>query len=155
MEVLLDLPHVRVTKVEQRNDGAYHITVESRLSYTVCRKCQRQIRRFYAHDDWLTLQHLPILGRRVFLRLRPKRFACPYCSDTPTTTQELPWYRARSPFTKALEEDLLRHCINQSLVDVALCAGVVNYSCQVAGATNPIILRHTRQVRGQHVQTGV
>jgi transposase len=124
MELLLDLPHVRVKKVEQSADGAYHITVESSLRHTVCRTCQRQIRSFYAHDDWLTLQHLPILGRRVFLRLRPKRFVCSYCSDKPTTTQELPWYRSRSPFTKALEEDLLRQCINQSLVDVSLRAGV-------------------------------
>lgn len=124
MEELLDLPHVRVTKVEHMTDGSYRITLESTLPGTTCRKCGRRITKSYGQDDWVTLQHLPILGHRVFLRLRPKRFRCPFCSDTPTTTQELSWYRPRSPFTKALEEDLLRQCVHQTLVDVCLRAGV-------------------------------
>jgi transposase len=41
-----------------------------------------------------------------------------------SSTQVLPWYRPRSPFTKALEEDLLRQCVHQTLVDVYLRAGV-------------------------------
>jgi transposase len=124
MEQLLDLPHVRVTKVEQTTDGSYRITLESTLPGTTCRKCGRRITTSYGHDDWVTLQHLPILGHRVFLRLRPRRFRCPACSDGPTTTQELSWYRARSPFTKALEEELLRQCVHQTLVDVCLRVGV-------------------------------
>lgn len=124
LEELLALPHVRVMKVEQTTDGAYRITVESTLPTTTCRKCGRTITSGWGHDDWVTLQHLPILGHRVFIRLRPKRFQCPYCSDRPTTTQELPWYRPRSPFTKALEEDLLRQCVHQTLVDVCLRAEV-------------------------------
>jgi transposase len=124
MEQLLDLPHVRVSKVEQTTDGSYRITLESMLPSTTCRKCGRRITTLHASDDWVTLQHLPILGHRVFLQLRPKRFRCSFCSDTPTTTQELPWYRPRSPFTKALEEDLLRQSVHQTLVDVCLRAGV-------------------------------
>ncbi len=124
LEELLALPHTRVTKVERTTDGAYHITVESTLSSTTCRKCGRTITASHGHDDWITLQHLPLLGHRVFLRLRPKRFQCPSCSDGPTTTQKLPWYRPRSPFTKALEEDLLRQCVHQTLVDVCLRAEV-------------------------------
>lgn len=124
LQTLLDLPHIRVLTVEQTASGEYRITLESTLGSTRCRKCGRSIARSHGHDDWLTLQHLPILGRRVFLRLRPKRFRCPFCSDEPTTTQELPWYRPRSPFTKALEEDLLQQCVNQTLSDVALRAGV-------------------------------
>jgi len=124
MQLLLDLPHIHVKKVEQSSNGDYQITVESTLSSTKCRKCARTISQAHGHDDWISLQHLPILGDRVFLRLRPKRFRCPYCSDGPTTTQELEWYRPRSPFTKALEEDLLRQCINQTLVDVCLRAAV-------------------------------
>ena len=93
LQTLLDLPHIRVLTVEQTASGEYRITLESTLGSTRCRKCGRSISRSHGHDDWLTLQHLPILGRRVFLRLRPKRFRCPFCSDEPTTTQELPWYQ--------------------------------------------------------------
>lgn len=124
LEELLALPHIRVMKVEQTLDGTYRITVESTLSSTRCRKCGRTITTSHGHDEWLTLQHLPLLGHRVLLRLRPKRFQCPHCGDKPTTTQELPWYRPRSPFTKALEEDLLRQCVHQTLVDVCLRAEV-------------------------------
>ncbi|MBX0330183.1 ISL3 family transposase [Oscillochloris sp. ZM17-4] len=124
MEQLLDLPHVRVTKVEQTTDGSYRITIESTLPSTTCRKCGRRITTPHASDDWVTLPHLPILGHRVFLQLRPKRFRCFFCADTPTTTQALSWYRPRSPFTKALEENLLRQCVHQTLVDVCLRAGV-------------------------------
>jgi transposase len=124
LEELLAFPHIRVMKVERTSDGAYRITVESTLNSTTCRKCQRTITASNGHDDWITLQHLPLLGHRVFLRLRPRRFICSYCSDRPTTTQELPWYRPRSPFTKALEEDLLRQCVHQTLVDVCLRAEV-------------------------------
>jgi transposase len=71
-------------------------------------------------DDWITLQHLPLMGAKVFLRLRPKRFRCPSCADGPTTTQELTWYRSRSPFTTAFEEHLLFQCVNSTIEDVSL-----------------------------------
>lgn len=123
-EELLALAHADVREVERTTDGAYRITVESTLTSTTCRKCGRTISASHGHDEWITLQHLPILGHRGFLRLRPKRFQCPYCSDGPTTTQELPWYRPRRPFTKALEEDRLRQGVHQTLVDVCLRAAV-------------------------------
>jgi transposase len=66
------------------------------------------------------LQHLPICGSKVFIRLQPKRFRCPYCSERPTTTQALPWYRPRSSLTKAYENYLLMQCINSTIEDVSI-----------------------------------
>jgi hypothetical protein len=38
MEQLLDLPHVRVSKVEQTTDGSYRITLERTLPSTTHRR---------------------------------------------------------------------------------------------------------------------
>jgi transposase len=119
-ELLLKLPHIHVIRVEQTNAGAYIVTVESTLQHTTCHTCKRRIDTFYRLDDGIMLQHLPMCGSKVFIRLQPKRFRCPFCSGSPTTTQELPWYRPRSQFTKAYEDYLLMQCINSTVKDVSI-----------------------------------
>lgn len=118
-ELLLKLAHIRVLRVEQTQTDAYIITVESTLQYATCHTCKRRIDTFYRLDEWIMLQHLPICGSKVFIRLQPKRFRCPYCSSSPTTTQELPWYRPRCQFTIAYEAYLLIQCINSTVKDVS------------------------------------
>jgi len=119
-EMLLKLAHIRVLRVEQTKADAYIVTVESTCQHTLCHTCKRRIDTFYRLDDWIMLQHLPICGSMVFIRLQPKRFRCPYCSDGPTTTQELAWYRPRSQVTRAYEEYLVMQCINSTIKDVSL-----------------------------------
>jgi transposase len=80
----LDIPEVRVLNAELNPRGDCTITVESTREGTRCRKCGREIKDFHGVDEWITLRHLPILGRRVYLRLRPKRYRCPYCEGGPT-----------------------------------------------------------------------
>lgn len=119
-ELLLKLAHIRVLRVEQTKTDAYIITVESTLQHATCHTCKRRIDTFYRLDDWIMLQHLPICGSKVFIRVQPKRFRCPYCSGNPTTTQELSWYRPRRQFTNAYEEYLLIQCINSTIKDVSI-----------------------------------
>jgi transposase len=64
------------------------------------------------------LRHLPILGRVVYLRIRPKRFRCPFCDDHPTTTQTLDWYDPSALHTKAYECHLIVQMVNSTLSDV-------------------------------------
>jgi transposase len=116
----LDIPEVRVLTIEITPRGDCTITVESTLEGTKCRKCGREIREFHGLDEWLTLRHLPILGRKVLLRLRPKRYRCPYCEGGPTTTQELVWYTAKSPPTKAYEKYLLLQLVHATVEDGSL-----------------------------------
>ena len=116
----LDIPEVRVLQIEITPRGDCTITVESMRDGTQCRKCGQEIGTFHGLDEWLTLRHLPILGRKVFLRLRPKRYRCPYCEGGPTTTQELAWYMAKSPHTKAYEKYLLVQLVHATVEDVSL-----------------------------------
>lgn len=111
---------MRVLQIELTPRSECIITVESTLEGTECRKCGREIREGHGLEEWLTLRHLPILGRKVFLRLRPKRYRCPYCDGGPTTTQELGWYTAKSPHTKAYEKYLLLQLVHATVADVSL-----------------------------------
>ena len=103
-------------RTNQRGD--YIITVESTLKSTVCRICGREITQFHSHGKWIQLRHLSILGHRVYIRLRPKRYECPYCSGK-TTTQKLDWYEANSPHTKAYDQHLMLQLVSSTVEDVS------------------------------------
>jgi transposase len=120
ISIPLDIPDVRVLNVKTNEAGDCIITVESTLKHAKCYKCGRKIAKFHCQDEWITLRHLPILGRRVYVRIRPKRYQCPYCSDKPTSTQRLSWQEPNSPNTKAYEEHVLLQLINATIQDVSL-----------------------------------
>ena len=115
----LDLPNVKVLKTEQNDQGDIIITVESTLDEGRCRKCGQPLKTFYGYDKPIRLRHLPILGQRVYICLRPKRYQCETCDGHPTTTQQCEWYDARSPHTHAYEKHLLRLLVNSTLEDVS------------------------------------
>jgi transposase len=119
LSIPLDIPNVYVLKTRIDKNGAYVIIVESTRQSAVCQHCSREITRFHSHDKWIRLRHLPILGRPVYIRLRPKRYKCPYCDRGPTTTQQLDWYRPRSPHTKAYDQHLLLQLVNSTVEDVS------------------------------------
>ena len=113
----LDIPDVAVLSVRQDQRGDYIITVESQLEGTRCQYCGRKLSQLHGHGRWIKLRHLPILGRRVYLRLRPKQYICPDCGDK-LTTQQPDWYAARSPHTKAYDEYLMLSLVNSTIEDV-------------------------------------
>lgn len=123
LTIPLDIPDVRVIDIETNKRGDYIITVKSTLESTTCHQCGREISKFHSHDRAITLRHLPILGHQVYLRLRPKRYECPFCSSKQhrkISTQHLSWYRAKSPHTKAYAEQLLLQLVNSTIQDVAI-----------------------------------
>jgi transposase len=114
----LDLPDVRVLRSELTKQQELIIELESTLTSAVCRRCGRTITEFYAFDQPLKLRHLPVLGYVVYIRIRPKRFRCPYCDDHPTTTQRLSWYEPRATHTTAYDHHLLVQLVNSTIEDV-------------------------------------
>lgn len=122
----LDIPKVKVLKTHLNRDGDTIIIVESTVEGTQCRQCGRHITKFHGYDRWIKLRHLPILGRRVYIRLRPKRYRCPYCSDGPTTTQRLVWYEPNASTTKAYEAHVLLQLVNSTVEDVG-CKEAIGY----------------------------
>lgn len=118
ISIPLDISDVRVLQTDLTKAGEFILTVESTLNSTSCQRCGREISELHGTDKPRLLRHLPILGRPVYLRIRPKRFRCPFCDDHPTTTQQLDWYDPQALHTKAYERYLLMHLINSTISDV-------------------------------------
>jgi len=118
IEVPLDLPHVRVlhTSLDGRD---LTVTVESTLESATCPNCGEQTSELHSYGEPIRLRHLPVFGLRTRIELRPKRFICRRCPNTPTTTQQLSWYEPRSPHTKAFDDWLMLNLINSTEADVA------------------------------------
>jgi len=115
--VPLGIPDIEVLSVNLNERGDVIITVESTQVGTLCQHCGRKITRFHGHDQWIELRHLPILGRRSYIRLRPKRYECDSCGGN-TTTQSLDWYETKSPHTKAYDQHLMLQLVNSTVEDV-------------------------------------
>jgi transposase len=114
----LDIPDLRVLQTELTKESELIIPVESTLMSTICRRCGRTISEPHGVDEPRLLRHLPSFGRTVYLRIRPKRFRCPFCDDHPTTTQRLDWYEPNALHTKAYERHLILQLVNSTLSDV-------------------------------------
>jgi len=118
ISIPLGIPDVHVLSVELNEQGDYIVTVESTQVGTICQHCGRKITKSSGHGRWIELRHLPILGHRVYIRLRPKRYECPHC-DNKTTTQTLDWYETKSPHTKAYDRYLMMQLVNSTVEDVS------------------------------------
>jgi transposase len=114
----LDIPEVDVLTVEVNEQGDYIVTVESRQNSAICSSCGAKITKSNGYGREITLRHLPILGHRLYLRLRPKRYECPNCKGK-TTTQKLSWYEEKSPHTKAYDRYLMLQLVNSTVKDVS------------------------------------
>jgi len=119
IQLPLDIPDVEVLATEFRPDGALLIKVESTRQGAYCSRCGREIHHFHGYDRPIQLRHLPLLERRVYLEIRPKRYRCPSCEGRPTTTQRCDWYDPNSPHTKTFEKWVLRCLVNSTVVDVS------------------------------------
>jgi transposase len=118
ISIPLDIPDVRVLQTDLTQADELILTVESTLTSTTCHRCGRTITEQHGEDRPRLLRHLPILGRPVYLRIRPKRFRCAYCDDHPTTTQQLDWYDPNALHTKAYERLLIVQLVNSTVSDV-------------------------------------
>jgi transposase len=119
IQIPLNLPDVSVVAVKSIEPRGWLIQVESTQKGTSCRQCGRRIEDFHGYDKVVRLQHLPLFEVPVWIELRPKRYRCRDCEGGPTTTQQLDWYEARSPYTKTYEQWLLKLLINSTIRDVS------------------------------------
>lgn len=118
----LDIPNVEVLRTEIQENGDYIITVKSIKNGTTCRVCGKAVEKYHGQDREIEVRHLPILGHRVYIRIRPLRYECPDCSDEngkTTTTQRLDWYNPKNSLTRAYEEHLLLSLVNSTTQDVS------------------------------------
>lgn len=124
IQLPLDLPEVEGLSTEFRPDGTLLIRVESTRQRACCCRCGREIHQFHGYDRPSQLRHLPLLERRVYLEIRPKRDRCPPCAGRPTTTQRGDGDDPNSPPTNAFAKWVLRSLGNSTVVAVSLKLGL-------------------------------
>lgn len=139
IQIPLDIPDVQIEKLDTSSKKGFVLTLTSTLKGTTCKHCGKPIDKFYGYSKEITLRHLPILDKPVWLKIKPKRYQCPDCDSGPTTTQTCSWYDSKSPHTKAYEQWLLRDLINSTITDVSMKRGVGE------AALEGIINRHIHQ----------
>jgi len=122
-EQLLNIPGIRVLSVRVEAHSI-KCEIESTQGYSMCHRCGQKATEFHGYDQALELRHLPLCGRPVILRLRPKRYRCRYCEGVVTTTERAEWYDAKAGCSKAYAEFLLLERVNGTLQDVAKKHGV-------------------------------
>jgi transposase len=122
-EHLLNIPGIRVLSVRVEAHSI-KCEIESTQGYSLCYRCGQKATEFHGYDQALELRHLPLCGRQVMLRLRPKRYRCRYCEGAVTTTERAEWYDAKAGCTKAYADFLLLELVNGTLQDVATKHGV-------------------------------
>ena len=116
---LLGLSDTEVTKVEMNAAKTeISITVKSTKESVDCRICGRATNG-HGLGRHLRLRHLPLLGKRTFIEIKPRRGICRHCKDGPTTTEVLGWYKVHSAQTKAYEQHLLFELVNSTVADVS------------------------------------
>src|SRR6476619_4053916 len=67
-EIPLDIPDVTIQTVETDRHGDFVITVQSTVEGTSCHTCGKKVTKVYGYDREITFRHLPILGRKTYIR---------------------------------------------------------------------------------------
>lgn len=119
IEQLLNLPDIEVLNVEI-TEHEIKCDIESTRGYSICHRCGQKATKFFERGETLTLRHLPICEKDVYLYLRTKRYRCLDCDGRPTTTERGEWYDADAKCTKAFAEFLLRALVNSTISDVSI-----------------------------------
>jgi transposase len=115
----LDLPDVEIISSALTRDNEIVISVESTKKEIPCHQCGC-LTAPHGKGRTVRLRHLPILGKKTYIEITPLRGICPYCSKSPTTTQQASWYERKSPHTKAYERYILLSIINSTVTDVSI-----------------------------------
>ena len=120
---------MRVLESHINDQDEIIITVESTMEGCPCKHCQRKIKAFHKQDEWITIRQLSALGRPVYIRMRPKRYNCAGCARRQgkkkvTSTQQLWWHQAKSPYSRPYEEQVLLQLVNSTIEDVSLKEGL-------------------------------
>lgn len=77
---LLGLSDVIIMDTKEARDGSIHITVKSTKTEILCPHCKTPMEP-YGYGRTLTLRHLPVFGREVYIEITPPRGICKHCDN--------------------------------------------------------------------------
>jgi transposase len=124
---LLELPGLRVSGAKTERGGLV-ITVARKFRRLTCPECGTQVRGRF-EEKTRRWRHLSVWGSTTHLEGPIRRLRCPECEAV--RTEEVPWARPGSAFTRAFEDAVA--LLAQQLSKTAV-SELVNISWQTVGS---------------------
>ena len=115
----LDIKSLEIISQSVDSKGNITFEVKSKEKGTHCHKCGKWTEKVHGFGEILTVQHVSILDKPVYLRICVVRYQCEACEDGPTTSERYDWMERKSKTTKALDAYINRQLIHSTVEDVA------------------------------------
>lgn len=119
LQKALNLSGIEVYDSKIEPNGDIFIYVQSTKKSIPCRICGKETSS-YGENQEIKLRHLPILGKRTYIILRPLRGKCDSCDGHPTTNQRHEWYEYKARQTNPYKDYLMLLLINSTVADVCM-----------------------------------
>jgi len=114
----LGIDSLEITSQTVDTSGNIIFNVVSKKTCAVCRKCGKPATKRHGFGEVITVRHLPILDRPVYLRIQVVRYECTFCDDRTITSEQYDWMERKSKTTKGLDAYINRHLIHSTIEDV-------------------------------------
>ena len=116
---VLGLADIEIISIYLRNETELVIETQSTQDTISCRNCGSECKA-HGYDRPMELRHLPILGYKTFIQIKPKRGICEQCEEKPiSTTQTLDWHERNARQTKLYQQYLMFKLVNSTVADVS------------------------------------
>ncbi|PIZ33564.1 MAG: hypothetical protein COY39_02420 [Alphaproteobacteria bacterium CG_4_10_14_0_8_um_filter_37_21] len=115
----LDIKSLEIVSQSVDSKGNYTLEVKSTAKGTHCKKCGKWSEKVYGFGDKITVRHLSVFDKAVYLKIRVIRYQCESCDDGPKTSEKYDWMEQKSKTTKGLDEYISRQLINSTITDVS------------------------------------
>lgn len=115
----LDIKSLEIISQSVDSKGIYTLEVRSKAKGTQCHKCGKWCEKVYGFGETITVRHLSVFDKAVYLTIRVVRYQCETCDDHPTTSEQYDWMERKSKTTKALDEYINRQLIHSTVTDVS------------------------------------
>ena len=120
----LDIDSLKIIAQTVDKQGNIIFDVESTKTETACHNCGQFTNIHHGFGETITVRHLPILDRPVYLRIRVARYECQHCDKRPTTSEQYDWCERKSKTTKSLDKYINRQLIHSTVEDVGKKEGI-------------------------------
>jgi len=120
----LDIDSLKIIAQTVDKQGNIIFDVESTKTETACHNCGQFTNIHHGFGETITVRHLPILDRPVYLRIRVARYECQRCDKRPTTSEQYDWCERKSKTTKGLDKYINRQLIHSTVEDVGKKEGI-------------------------------
>lgn len=115
----LNIKSLEIISQKVDSKGVITFEVKSKEPGTYYHKCGKWTEKVHGFGEILTVQHVSILDKPVYLKIRVVRYECEACENGPTTSERYDWMERKSKTTKALDAYINRQLIHSTVLDVA------------------------------------